>query len=256
MTISSVGTLGTASHSTSSTSFTLTTTATLNEGNNAILVIAIDNTATGADGDYSEVSSITDSAGNSWYKLSEYTNTNSSAGAGVTVSVWVSFAFTQLSSGGVITINLSNSVTDKAASAWEFAGNGTNRINNEYVAVKNATDGSNGFGSSLQDTFNVPGDNRLYFRGLAKEANTTTALTPTASFTAISNERSRNDANAVCVYGEFIISTNPDETSNPTLAVSGDTAGVFLALFEDPAAPIGGGGGSNKGAHMFPGCTG
>jgi hypothetical protein len=81
---------------------------------------------------------------------------------------------------------------------------------------------------------------RLYFRGLGKEANSATSMTPSTSFTQITGTRSRNNADAIMLRGEFRINTSTGETSNPTLAVSGDNAGIFMALVEadpDTTAP-------------------
>jgi len=72
-------------------------------------------------------------------------------------------------------------------------------------------------------------------RFMGKEANTITALTPTSGWTAIPNTRSSNVAAARAVYGEFIIQDSTGQTSNPTLAVSGDTAGVFVSITEGTA---------------------
>jgi hypothetical protein len=96
--------------------------------------------------------------------------------------------------------------------------------------VTNGTDAANGFGSAAFS--GLPSQERLYYRGLGKEANSTTDITVSTSFTAATLTRSRNNASAVLLRAEFRINTSTGETSNPTLAVTGDTAAVFVALEE------------------------
>lgn len=109
---------GSVNSKTASTSLVMTLggiTGAYPAGMIAIVVIAKDNTATGADGDYSEVTGITDTGGNTYTKVAEYTNTQGSAGGGATVSIWKSKLTTTLSGGSTVTINFSASVTAKAA---------------------------------------------------------------------------------------------------------------------------------------------
>ncbi len=231
MTIASVGTLGTGAHSTSASSFTFATaTNTLAAGDVGLLVVVADNLST-ADGNNNEHTSVSGGA-IEWTKLSEHTNANGAAAAGVTVSVWRAHATGTVNTGTTITIDLSGAVVDKTCSFWKFtvAAGTTLAQQSGASIVTNATDGANGFGSSAYS--GLASAHRLYFRGLAKEANSTTQITPSTSFTAITARRSRNSAAAVLVRGEFRINTSTGETSNPTLAVVGDTAGIFLALVE------------------------
>ncbi len=229
--IASVGTMGTGTSSSSSTSIATTTaTNSLAAGDTCILVCATDNTTT-TDGNSNDHTACSDNASaGTWEKLYEYTNGEGAAGSGITVSVWMLYATAALATGSVVTVTLGTARTDKVTSLWKFTSGFKLRL--ATAATGNVTDASNGFGSvnfsglsSLQ---------RLYFRGLGKEANSTTGITVSTSFTNITAQRSRNNAAAVLVRGEFRINTSTGETSNPTLAVSGDTAGVWVALEETP----------------------
>jgi len=239
MAIASGGTLGTGVSSTSSTTFTLTTaTNTLASGDFAVLTVTTDNTAT-ADGDSTDHTSVAGGTGN-WSKIGEYTNGNGAAAAGVTTSLWLFEATGAMAVGTVITITLGTARVDKVASFWKFtvAAGKILELDTEPATnpIGNGVDASNGFGSVAFS--GLTSKERLYFRGLGKEANTTTAITVSGSFTAITGNRSRNNASAITLRGEFRINTSTGETSNPTLAVSGDTAGLFAALIEaDPPAP-------------------
>jgi hypothetical protein len=241
MAIASGGTLGTGANSTSNSSFTFNTaTNTLASGNFGILTVVSDNIAT-ADG--KTLNHLQPSGGTGrWSRLAEYTNApTASAGVGVTTSIWLFEATGTVNTGTTITVNFSNNVTDKCCSFWKYTvGAGAklvlNRTGADLGVITSEVNGSNGFGSSaFAGLSNI---SRLYFRGLGKEANSTTDLTVSSGFTLITLTRSRNNAAAVIVRGEFRIVTATGETSNPTLAVSGDTAGLFLALEEVTPAAI------------------
>lgn len=243
MAISSGGTLGTGTHSTSASSFTLTTaTNALAAGDFAMLEVVTDNlqTTTGPSTNHTGVSGTNLSA----TKLGEYTNGQSAAAAGVTTSLWLLEATGAVGTGAVITVSLSGAVVDKVAGAWKFtkgAGMAIRLCNvpGQFAAnpIMQAVNASNGFGSAAFS--GGPSQSRLYFRAMGKEANSTTALTVSSGFTATTAQRSRNNAAAVLVRGEFRINTSTGETSNPTMAVSGDTAAVFAALEEyDPRPTI------------------
>lgn len=232
-TIASLGSMGTGTSSTSNSSYTFNTATTaLSAGDTGILVAVSDNTSTGADGDNGEVTSVTGGTG-VWTKLGEWTNTNGAAGSGVTTSVWAFYATAALATGTTITINYGSNRTDKTCSMWGFSNTSKRPITKlDTSAVGNSVDAAVGFGSAAFS--GLASKQRLYFRGLGKEANSTTDITVSTSFTRITLQRSRNNAAAVCVRGEFRINTSTGETSNPTMAVSGNTAGVFLALVEQP----------------------
>ncbi len=228
--IASVGTMGTGTSSTSTTTI-VTTTATnaLAIGDTAIIVAASDNTST-TNGDNSEVSGVTDSVGNTWTKLAEYTNGQGSAAAGTTVSVWMTYATVALPIGGSVTVTYGSARIDKTTSIWKFTSN--RKLQQSTTSVFNTVNAGNGFGSNAFS--GLSSKQRLYFMGGAKEANSTTALTVSTNFTTITPQRSRNNAAAQMVRGEFRVNTSTGETSNPTLAVSGDTVSVFVALEETP----------------------
>jgi len=232
MAITSKGSMGVGADSSSGSSYSMTTATTaLAAGNIALLVSVSDNTST-VDGDNSEITRVTDSGGNTWTKLAEYTNSPTAAVAdGVTVSIWLTRATAAVAIGGTITITFVSNRTDKCCSAWAYtvATNSTlTKATN--TPVTSEVNGANDFGSSAFS--GLASLQRLYLRGLGKEANSLTDLTVSSGFTLLTLNRSRNNTNAVMVRGEFRVNTSTGETSNPACAVSGDTAGVFVALEE------------------------
>lgn len=136
---------GSGQNKASSTSV-VTGSVTVTAGNLVIVVVAADNTSTGADGDNGEVSSITDSAGgNTWLKAREFTNTNAAAAAGATVSIWYSILVNGLS-GGTITANFASARVAKAIEIDAYtlaAGSTVSIVGSDAKAV----DGATNFGS-------------------------------------------------------------------------------------------------------------
>src|SRR5436190_6675436 len=108
--LSSVGTIGSAQSKTAGTTLVITPTNQLNAGDLGVLVIAVDNTAT-TDGDNSELTTVTDSKGNAWDKVREFTNGNGTAATGATVAIFKSDIGVNVLVTDNITINFANTVT-------------------------------------------------------------------------------------------------------------------------------------------------
>ena len=234
MAIASIGTGGSGANATSSTNFSFNASpaATISGTNRfAILVVACDNTTT-TDATSNDVTTVTNTRGGTWTKLAEFTNGNGAAAAGVTTAAFLydPGAAGELRSGDPVTINFDSARVEKTASLWVFSKAAGVPIVQNATAITNGVDAANGFGSVAFT--GLPSLERLYFRALGKEANSTTQITPSTSFTAITANRSSATANAILVRGEFRVVTATAQTSNPTLAQTGDTAGIFLALVE------------------------
>lgn len=237
--IVSIATLGQGSDAASSTSYTFTTATTaLAAGDFGILMSVADNISA-SDGDNSE-HTVSGGTG-SWSKLGEYTNSGGGAALGVTTSVWVFHSTGSNPIGTAFNISFTSAVVEKASTMWAYSKTpGTSIILDPAASpnpVSNEVNGAVDFGSASFSGLSATRQ-RLYFRGLGKEANSATLLTATTNFTRTGQSRSQNAASAVLVRGEFRINSSSGETSNPTLSVSGDTAGVFLALIETVAGTV------------------
>lgn len=202
----------------------------LEAGNLVIIGVAFDNTST-TSGNFNEITSVTDSVGgNTWTEGREVTRANGAAADGVTTAVFFSRLTNQIGTSDTITVNLANTVTDEIFFLWEF----TVGADVSVVGIDNHEFSGNGYGSSV--TSGLSNVEHLHIMIGGKESNSTSNLTPTTNFTAMSAGRSRNNALAIRIAGEFRISTSTGETSNPTHAITVDTASVFIALEEQAAA--------------------
>lgn len=236
MTLASVGSIGSNNKKTfPSSSITITTSAAANSASLVIVVSSSDNVSA-SDGNTTEVSSITDSAGgNTWVKAREYCNSNASANAGATCSVWYSKLTNQIASSGTITVNYGFSISAMAASAWNFSMNSTSTLQIDSPQDLGVDAGQPG---SLSIS-SLPSKEYLFFRGIAGESSSASALTVSSGYTEITRNQTTGlpEAGNMAVRGEFIITTNTTSTSNPTY-VSADHASVFFALEEISATPM------------------
>lgn len=207
-------------------------------GHVLILQVVTDNITT-TDGNTNDHLACSDDKGNTYIKVYEYTNGNGAAAAGITVSVWLCTLQVAVSGTTNVTVTFSGSLSDRVGNQHEFtiaAGKIMQVVQDTGTPAGNVGDASNGFGSMSTST--LTNNEHLHFRTGGKEANDTTALTPTTNYTITTAQRSRNNALAVIVRGEFRINTSTGETSNPTHAVAGDFASIFVA-FEEAVQPTG-----------------
>lgn len=238
MAIGSIGSFGTANSTSSGTTLVITTDAQLDAGNIGIVAIALDNTQT-TDGNTSEVSGIVDSAGNTYTKLLEFCNGQGGAEAGATVSLWFTKAASTLASSGTITITFANTITSKAASAWEFTVGGGKTL--EIPVGGTATIADDNDPPSNLVISGLASLERLYLRVTASERGSLSWVAGT-NFTAITQAIANTGTNitSMLVSGEFRINTSTGETSNPTATTRSDCASVMVALEEvdEGVAPI------------------
>lgn len=232
MAFGNLGSSGTGISSASASSFTLTTSnSSFNAASSrfGVLRVCVDNITT-TDGATNDVISVTGGVG-TWTKLGEYTNGNGGAAAGVTVALFLFMPSGNNAVGTVFTINLAGAVVDKTAQFHLYTHASGQSVRQAGSAVYDSVDATNGFGSCAIS--GLTSKEYLFGAALGKEANTTTAITVSSGFTTtLGTLRSRSNAAAVCLAGEFRILTGTGATSNPTLAVSGDAANVFTALEE------------------------
>jgi len=229
MAIGSVATLGTNNSTSSGTSLVITTSAQLDAGNIGLLAIAANNVST-TDQETSEISSVVDSAGNTWNKLKEWCNGNGSAGAGCIVSIWFTKAASNLASGGTITITFANTITSKAASAWEFTVDSGKTL--QIATGGSTTANIDADALPSMSLSSLSNKEYLFFRGVAQEQRNT-GLTATSSWTKISDAFANTGANgtSMAVLGEFRVLTATGATSLPRATIT-DNANILLALEE------------------------
>lgn len=239
-TIASVGAL-VSTHDTGKTSTTSLVATPLNQldaGNIGVCAVAIDNTAT-SDGNSNDVTSMSDSVGNTWTKIREFTNAQTGAAAGATVALFMTKATTNLTTGGTITANFSAAVADGMV-CQEFSIGAGNVFTSEGtwqdLAADNAAPGSMTIGSLTSQA-------HIYLRATAHEGVQADAYTPTTNWTQFTTNTDNFTTGGATASNmgprcEFRIVTNTTDTSNPTYT-NADHASVMVVFYE-AAAPAGG----------------
>lgn len=208
--------------------------ATLEVDNVSIVFIATDNTGT-TDADHGEVSSVVDSASNVYSKLCEFTNGNGAAAAGATVSLWMTRATNELTSGGTFTVTFANLVTTKAANAREFTvAAALELVGSCQTEVRDATDAGSMTISGLSSA------ETLFFRAIAVETSSGTSMTPSTNYSLASirvEADSGGESTGMAIDAEFRITTATGDSSDPTQPHARDNASVYVALREQVAGP-------------------
>lgn len=238
--IAGVGAFVTAEDKTSGTSIAGTTSAALEAGNVGILVVSCDNTATSdsTDGTSNEITSVTDTAGNTWSKISECREGSAGAAAGAVVAVFRSKITSELASGATITANFANSVAASAMTGYEFTVTAGNTLG---VAGTTQFSAAEGVDPPSMAHSGLASKEYLFFRGMGIERDGPDVVgqfVPTTNYTGltVSGTTGGGSATNSTAAGEFRIVTATGETSNPSTSPgTGDIASLFIA-FEEVAA--------------------
>lgn len=219
-------------HSSTARSFSANGPYTIDVSRNEflVLIVATEN-ADASEGNTNLHASV--SGGNGiWTKLYEWQNGQSGSNQGVAVSAWLFVATGSNPSGVTVKVDLATALVDKVMTAWCFSkGAGTTiEIDPSAAPVGTSVDGATSVG--LAAFSGLPAAERLFIRGVGREANTTGNLSASSGFSLFTSSRSRNDPSAINVAGEFAIQSGAGAESSPTSTVSADMAALFIALIE------------------------
>lgn len=240
MAFAHVGNLGTAFATTANqASLVLTTTATAAAGSVVVVLVAVDNNQT-TDGDGTQVASVADSAGNSYARGKEFVNGQGTAQTGAEVAIFWKLLDTQLASGGTITATFTTAATADASAmtAKNFSVAPGSTVAVEGTPGGLANDAANA-GSLDVTTANL---SCLRVRAIAAESNSTTALTPTASWAIFAQAVSGagTSATEMGIRGEWRIFTGTGAASAPTGGAGAvDHASAYVAFREILTPPVG-----------------
>lgn len=235
----SIGTLGsTQSKTADQSSLALTTSAACESGNVCVCAVSVDNNGT-TDGDEGAVTSITDSASNTWSEIIEFANGQGTAQTGAVAYLGYTKATSTIASSGTITANFSNS-TSRDASAmtcWEYSVRSGYTVSSAGTATL-ATDGADPGAISLSS---LTSTEYLFLHGLAGEGPNGDAYTWDTDYTQFSaNGTSGAAAPAFDVATESsTFTTTPDPfTFDHGAAGSGVKAAMVFILYNGDSADL------------------
>lgn len=234
----SVATLGTGSATTSGSTIVITTSAQLDAGNIGIVVTSHNSADNTNDSETNDVSSVTDSAGNTYTKLIGLNNNGSGVAGDPAVygSVWFTKATSTLASGGTITVTLAGDRLGRAASAWEYTVDSGNTL--QIASGGSVSQELNAADPASLALSSLPSKEYLFFRHSGVNGRDGT-FTGTTDYTKLSVAVANTGGGAASrqTVSEFIIATATGHTSNPSgVTVTGVE---FLLALEEVA--VGGG---------------
>lgn len=232
------GNRGTATEKVSDTTLTLTPSGTLGTGNYGLLAVVIDNIGAG-EGSTTDIT-VTDNQGHTWSRLREQTESNTTAGTGVTCGLFLALLSNGLTTSDTISMSLSGAATAKGAGLAELSVAGGNLL-------VLSTSGANGANAAASTSYSVALSGLSSVAGLyvgvaACEDELDTACTLDASYTAFgfgsigSGTAGANATNVRARVGT-LANTSAGDTFNASSLTSSDRATILVRL-EEQAVPV------------------
>ena len=219
---------GSANNKVSGTVLAVSPSAQIPAGAIALAVAVSDNIATGGGATANHV--VTDFRGNLWTKVREQSNA-AAAGAGITLSVWVSQLATALQTSDSVVLGLSAAATAKAIGLYEYAIGAGNFFD---VSGSNGTQ-QDGTASPTVTLGSLSSTAYAFFGVVAREDDTAGTYTPDADFndrTKFGTTGGTPATNVSCIVGDRLATLTGD-TFNPTaLQASADVCSILIAFRE------------------------
>lgn len=226
-----------ASNASSSTTYAFSPASNFASGSLAVICVSADNSSTG--GATNNVSSVTDSIGNTWKLVQRPIFDNGAASAGIQGAI----AYTDMSAGTIttgttITVTFGAATTAKSYTLHEVVPTAGKVIG--YVQGGVAT-GKSGTTAPTMTTGTITNGN-LLIATFAMESGTTQTFTDDADTTngtwsasQYSEVGSTTSGNCIGTQYKIQTTTNSTQTYNPTLGATADTVGAWAEFTEgDP----------------------
>lgn len=191
------------------------------------------NTAGGA----SNTHLVGDFRANVWTKVLEFTNA-AAAGAGITLSVWVSKLTAQIATSDTVILSLSASTTAKAIGLYEYAhGSGNSLyIQGGIASQQDATS------SPTVTASNLPNRTYAIMGIVAREADTAGTYTQDSDYNDRTKFGTTGGAAGVdvsCIVGDRVVTATGDTFAPTALSVAADVVTAMVALYEVVPKPAG-----------------
>jgi hypothetical protein len=231
MAIASLGSLITGQSKTSGVSLVVATSSTLSVGQIGVIVFSMDNQSTTLNS--TDVTAVTDAAGNVWRKLGERTQNISGNNTGVTTALFYTRCTTQLNIGANITV-AHTTATARAISGWRFSADalGLLFVSGNGVGATNAT------GSGSIALSSLTSREYLFIRATGAETPNTNTYSVSTDYTEFTHTSSgttgSTDDTNISVRGEFRIATDTSNTTSPSWSSAADQSSVMVAMRELP----------------------
>ena len=237
-----VGQFLSTSTKTGSDPFISTSTLALEAGNFGNCGAVTDNDGNGTDTD--DFSGVSDGAGNTWVQagVGENEVDPGSSNAGAAVSSAYTLATNTLASGATIAFNLAASKNSKAANCWEFTVYAGATIT--VMGTEQKEDAASSTDVGALTITGLSNTEHLCIRWTASETGTTEAYAETSGWIPMGDTGTTGgtDNTNQRVWGEYIIATATEFTSDPTITGGDfDRVSTMICFDETGGTPPAGG---------------
>ena len=227
MAITSITARGSAVSNANGTTLSVSPSANIVVGKVLLVASASDNNQT-TDGQ-SSFHTVSDSKGNTWIKITEYTETDGAADDGVSVSLWLSLITTQINTTDTVTLTLGASKTDKIITLSEATIASGKRLVLEQVGI--------GQGTVSASVSSLPSREYLLFANFGAEGEDN-AKTPSTNYTElydlISSTQGVLDVN-IAIHVQYRVATLTSDTASIADWTFTNAMATLSALYEsDP----------------------
>lgn len=224
---------GSGNHNASATSFTLSPASNLAAGSWAVLCVAADNSASG--GATNNITSVTDSIGNTWIARRTPVFDNGGASAGVQGAIFTTDqAVGALQTGTVITVNFGAATTAKTWTLTEVTAAAAEVIS--YVTGGDKAAGATGTALTTGATASIASGDAV-IAAFFIEAGTTQSLSAADTDTTNGswstnqyNEIGSTTSGSVIVSQGKVVTATGTQTYDVTLGISSDHHGSYIVL--------------------------
>lgn len=225
MAFSAITTRGSNTEQSSDSSIAVSPSANITVGKIVLVNCVTDNDSTAvADGVSSRHTSVTDTDGNTFTKISEYTDSDGASGDGVTISTWICKVATQIDTTDAITLTVASNVTDKIISIFEVTSSLGNGIGVEAVGV-----GQSAISASLSG---LKTGREYLLLGHGGSEGTDNSKTPDADYTERFDLRTNSSGNAIAQHVVTRIATITSDTCTSTAWTNTNPVFLLFAIYE------------------------
>lgn len=230
MAFSAITARGSATEKTSDTSLSMSPSANLTVNKLVIVHCATDNNSDNVADEPSESHSLSDSQGNIWRKVTEYTDSDGAAADGVTSSLWYTIVTTQIGTGNTITLTTASAVTNKIISCFEVTRSDTSK--SIGVAQVGVTHG-------ITATIGTLASREYLLVGAGASEGNDDAKTPDADYTERFDLRtgSGTASTEICTHVVTRIATLTDDTCTSSAWTNTNPVFFLAALYEFSPTP-------------------
>lgn len=230
------GDLGTSASKTSGTTLDRTTIGACLAGDVVVVAVVSDNTGTSDTDSGAEVSSVTDSAGNTYVKARERVNGSPGAAAGTVAAIFYSKLTADLPFGSTVTVTWASARDARAMSMWKFTIGAGNVVTVDGQSSGTPEEATTAPSATIGSLSNIE---RLWVSCLGIEGPADDGFTQDADYTNFTATGTLGDPQAsnIALRAGYRILTGTTDTHAPTLGTARDLAHVYVAFKEAAGSP-------------------